>query len=193
MTPHGKANHHTHYSTPVFSCARWGGDGTTTYAQWTLVFRRTGEFSIPRCTLLRRAIQSVFRNGTRKTSPFDAFQPLRDTRADSAQRFAGALRVQSRLLRCVGACSWQANQSCAVARRPVRTSEQLFRETLGAKIIPSSAALSWRSGRTSPRSTWRSGQGYQSAARNISSTANASRTPRQRLRSMPRSSVEGGV
>lgn len=91
-------------------------------------------------------------------------------------------------LRCVGGISWPANQDGVRAHRLVRTSEQLFQESLPQKILPNSELSCVRSGRTSRRSISRSASASASAALSISSTANASPMPGPSSSSTPRCS-----
>jgi hypothetical protein len=103
---------------------------------------------------------------------------------------ATSRQVQTRSSRscvvCWGLRSCPANQAATPARCRVRTSEQLFHESLARKIFPNSGASSSRSGPTNRRSIWRSARGFQSAGHNTSSTANASRTRKPRSWSMRR-------
>lgn len=121
-------------------------------------------------------------------SPRDALQLLRASRTGSKPHRGAALQARSTVRRVA---SWRANQARGAGCGQPGTSEHLFQKCLPLPLrsdYRNSAAPSARSGRRNRRSTWRSAQAFQSAARDCSSKGIASRTLAPFTRSTVRSS-----
>ena len=194
MTPHGKAHHKSHcsYFPTIEATVRRRRSQVERISYGNVgVIANPKPVESSKCrSVLCRADLRVFRIGTRLPSRSARLQPARDIQANRARHCASSFAVRSIFLSGVGSASWLGNQGSSLRGRRVEKAEHLFRENSREKISASSGASLSRSGPSSPRSTWRSGRGFQNAARSTSSTAGASRTHARRPRSISKCSTE---
>ena len=167
MTPRREANNRPHGVSPVM-CGN-------TILQPPYFFHNAD--SLRRCT---RRLRSKLHSSLEIMRHFAVAYPARPRSSRSCV-----------LLRGLRSCL--ANQARAVARRRVRTLEQLFQESSAQKIFPLSVASSSCSGRKSLHSISRSVSASVNATRNISSTASASRTRAPCSSSVRRCSTNSSV
>lgn len=139
MTPHGKANHGTHYQTPDCCSSRLCDDRTTTSGNCIQAFGIRRELSIPQC---RYPLTSP----TACDQPQDALSPYcygRLTSTGTLPRSGALLPVQSTMLRGVRS-PWPNRARCP--RLGLGEREEIdFFETCGKKISRHSDASASRS------------------------------------------------